>query len=89
MVMDNLGSHKVEGIRPAIETRGAELRYLRPHSPDLNPIEQVFAKLQALLRRAAARTVETLWSEMGALLERFGAAECEHYIRHSGYGQSG
>ena len=62
VVMDNLGSHKVAGVREAIQARGAELRYLPPYSPDYNPIEQVFAKLKALLRKAATRTVDTLWS---------------------------
>ncbi|SER78238.1 DDE superfamily endonuclease [Azotobacter beijerinckii] len=87
--MDNLGSHKVAGVREAIQARGAELRYLPPYSPDYNLIEQVFAKLKALLRKAAARTVDTLWSTIGALLERFPPAECERYIRHCGYGRSG
>nr|WP_244306899.1 IS630 family transposase [Azotobacter salinestris] len=89
VVMDNLGSHKVAGVREAIQARGAELCYLPPYSPDYNPIEQVFAKLKPLLRKAAARTVDALWSAIGTLLERFPAAECERYIRHYGYGQSG
>ncbi len=70
VVMDNLGSHKVAGVREAIEARGASLLFLPAYSPDLNPIEQVFAKLKELLRAAAARTVETLWSEIGRLLDR-------------------
>jgi len=77
VVMGNLGSHKVAGVREAIQARGAELRYWPPYSPDYNPIEQVFAKLKALLCQAAARTVDTLWSAIGALLERFPPAECE------------
>lgn len=89
VVMDNLGSHKVAGVRAAIEARGAELRYLPAYSPDLNPIEQAFAKLKALLRRTAARTVDALWSRIGTALDQFSAAECEHYIRHCGYGRSG
>jgi transposase len=89
VVMDNLGSHKVSGVRSAIEAAGAELRYLPPYSPDLNPIEQVFAKLKALLRRTAARTRESLWSAVGELLEHFAPAECARYIHHSGYRQSG
>ena len=67
--MDNLAAHKVAGIREAIEARGAELRYLPPYSPDLNPIEQAFAKLKALLRKAAQRTVDGLWTAIGQLLE--------------------
>ena len=62
VIMDNLGAHKVQGVREAIEGRGAELLYLPPYWPDLNPIEQVFAKLKALLRTAATRTVEALWT---------------------------
>jgi transposase len=89
VVMDNLGSHKVSGVREAIEAAGAELRYLPPYSPDLNPIEQVFAKLKMLLRRTAARTRESLWRAVGELLERFSPAECARYIHHSGYRQSG
>ena len=89
LVMDNLSSHKVAGVREAVEAAGATLRYLPPYSPDLNPIEQVFAKLKALLRAAAARTVETLWSTIGSLLDRFPPAECARYLAHCGYGQSG
>jgi len=89
LVMDNLSSHKVAGVREAVEAAGATLRYLPPYSPDLNPIEQVFAKLKALLRAAAARTMETLWSTIGNLLNRFPPAECARYLAHCGYGQSG
>ena len=89
LVMDNLSSHKVAGVREAVEAAGATLRYLPPYSPDLNPIEQVFAKLKALLRAAAARTVETLWSTIGGLLNRFPPAECARYLAHCGYRQSG
>ena len=89
VVMDNLSSHKVVGVKRAIEAAGAALRYLPPYSPDLNPIEQVFSKLKALLRSAQARTLESLWSAIGSLLERFPADECERYIRHCGYCQSG
>lgn len=85
VVMDNLGSHKVDGVRQAIEAQGAQLKYLPPYSPDLNPIEQVFAKLKALLRRAQARTVEDLWSRIGDLLEHFTTEECERYLRNCGY----
>jgi len=89
VVMDNLSSHKVAGVKPAIEAAGAALRYLPPYSPDLNPIEQVFSKLKTLLRSAQARTLETLWSAIGSLLNRFPPDECERYIRHYGYCQSG
>ena len=88
VIMDNLGSHKVSGVRQAIEAADAQLRYLPPYSPDMNPIEQVFAKLKTLLRRTAARTQESLWSATGLLLDRFSPAECANYIRHCGYGSS-
>ena len=88
VVMDNLGSHKVAGVREAVEAAGATLRYLPPYSPDLNPIEQVFAKLKALLRDAAARTTEALWAAVGRLLARSPPAECARYLAHCGYGQS-
>jgi transposase len=89
LVLDNLGSHKVAGVREAVEAAGATLRYLPPYSPDLNPIEQVFAKLKALLRSEAARTVEALWAAVGRLLARFPPAECARYLAHCGYGRSG
>lgn len=88
VVMDNLGSHKVKGIHAAIQAKGAQLRYLPPYSPDFNPIEQVFAKLKSLLRRRAARTKNALWEAFGELLDHFSVAECDHYIRHCGYGKS-
>ena len=88
VVLDNLGSHKVRGVRSAIEARGARLRYLPAYSPDLNPIEQVFAKLKALLRKAAARSREALECAIGELLGRFSSAECARYIRHCGYTRS-
>jgi transposase len=89
LVLDNLGSHKVAGVREAVEAAGATLRYLPPYSPDLNPIEQVFAKLKALLRDAAARTTEGLWAAVGQALRRFPVAECARYLAHCGYGRSG
>ncbi len=85
VVMDNLGSHKGKAARRAIEAAGAELRFLPPYSPDLNPIEQVFAKLKTLLRRAAPRDRETLWRRIGTMLDRFSAAECQNYITSAGY----
>lgn len=85
VIMDNLSSHKVEGVKEAIEAAGAAVRYLPPYSPDLNPIEQCFSKLKALLREAAKRTVDALWTEIGQLLDCFTPTECAHYIHHSGY----
>ena len=85
VIMDNLAAHKVAGIRAAIEAKGAELRYLPPYSPDLNPIEQAFAKLKALLRKAAERTVDCLWNTMGKLLDLFPPSECANYLANSGY----
>ena len=85
VVLDNLSSHKVAGVRQAVEARGASLLYLPPYSPDLNPIEQVFSKLKRLLRTAAARTVDALWDAIGQLLDRFSPAECARYLRHCGY----
>jgi transposase len=76
VVMDNLPNHKVSGIREAIEAQGAILSYLPPFSPDLNPIEQVFAKFKAALRKAAARTIEILWAEIANTLKPFSAQEC-------------
>lgn len=85
VVLDNLGSHKGQAAREAIERAGAEMRFLPPYSPDLNPIEQVFAKLKTLLRRAAPRTRHTLWRGIGSLLDRFSTDECRNYIRNAGY----
>ncbi len=89
VIMDNLSSHKVGGVREAIEAAGAALLYLPPYSPDLNPIEMAFAKLKALLRSEAARTVDALWSAIGRLLDRFAPNECRRYLAHCGYGRSG
>jgi transposase len=85
VIMDNLGSHKSKAVRRAIRRAGAHLIFLPPYSPDLNPIEQVFAKLKALLRKAAERTVETTWRRIGLLLDRFSPAECANYLVNSGY----
>ena len=85
VIMDNLSSHKVAGVREAIEAVGASLLYLPPYSPDFNPIEQVFSKLKALLRKARERTVSGLWDRIGQLVDRFEPAECRNYFRHSGY----
>src|SRR5258708_10542469 len=88
VIMDNLASHKVAGVRQAIEARGASLIYLPAYSPDLNPIEQAFAKLKALLRKAAPRTVEALWTVIGEALSAFSPSECENYLAHAGYRRS-
>ena len=89
VVMDNLPAHKGRAIREAIEARGARLLYLPPYSPDLNPIELLFSKLKTLLRKAAARTVDRLWTVLGECLRCFTTTECANYIRHCGYGGSG
>ena len=85
VVIDNLGSHKGKAVRQAIRTAGAKLFFLPPYSPDLNPIEQVFAKLKALLRKAAERTVEATWKRIGALLNSFTPQECANYLVNAGY----
>lgn len=85
VIADNLGSHKVAGVKEAIEARGATILYLPPYSPDLNPIEKLFAKLKALLRKAATRTVDALWHQIGVLLDTFSAQECSNYFASSGY----
>jgi len=86
VVMDNLGSHKAPAIRRAIRAAGAKLFYLPAYSPDLNPIEQVIAKLKHLLRKVAERTKEAVWRRIGSLLDQFTPQECENYIRNAGYG---
>ena len=83
--MDNLGSHKRHTIRRAIRAVRAKLLFLPAYSPDLNPIEQVFAKLKTLLRKLDARTVETTWRGIGQLLDAFTPLECANYLRNSGY----
>ena len=85
VIMDNLGSHKGQAVRQAIRAAGANLLFLPPYSPDLNPIEQVFAKLKTLLRKAAERTVEATWQRIGSLLNRFTPQECANYIQNAGY----
>jgi transposase len=89
VIMDNLRSHKVAGVREAIEAAGASLLFIPPYSPDLNPIEQAFAKLKALLRAKAIRTVDALWKALGSLVDCFTPEECANYLRHDGYFQSG
>ncbi len=84
VIMDNLAAHKVQGVRQAIEAKGAELRYLPPYSPDLNPIEQAFAKLKALLRTAAGRTIDGLCTTIAELLHCFSPAEGKKLHRECG-----
>jgi len=85
VVMDNLSSHKAAGIRQAIESAGATLLYFPPYSPDLNLIENAYSKFKWLVRSAAERTVEGLWSLVGRLLDDFPPDECRRYLRHCGY----
>jgi transposase len=85
VVMDNLGSHKGAAVRAAIEAAGASLLYLPPYSPEFNPIENAFAKLKAMLRKAAARTVEGLWNAIGRIVDTFTPAECANYFAAARY----
>jgi transposase len=88
VVMDNLSSHKVAGVKEAIESVGAKILYLPPYSPDFNPIEQVFAKLKTLARKSKVRTVEQLWNKLGELCDMFSPNECKNYFKHAGYGKT-
>lgn len=85
VVMDNLPAHKRDEARELIEAAGAELRFLPPYSPDLNPIEQAFAKLKAHLRKAQERSIETLWRRIGTVLDLFQPAECANFFANAGY----
>jgi transposase len=85
VIMDNLSSHKGLAVRQAIEAAGASLLFLPPYSPDFNPIENAFAKLKALLRGAAERTVDGLWERIGKLIDRFTPQECANYFAAAGY----
>jgi transposase len=85
VVMDNLRSHKSHAVRATIRAAGAKLFFLPAYSPDLNPIEQVFAKMKTLLRKADARSIEDTWRTIGALLDCFTPAECANYFRNAGY----
>jgi len=85
VLLDNLSSHKVRGVERAIAATGAAVLYLPPYSPDLNPIEQFFSKLKALLRKAAQRDLEALWKEIGKLLDSVSASECTNYFAACGY----
>ena len=86
VIMDNLGSHKADAIRQAIQAAGARLIFLPPYSPDLNPIEQAFAKLKHFLRKAKERTVDATWQRIGSLLQNFSPEECSNYFSNAGYG---
>jgi putative transposase len=88
VVIDNLGSHKGRAIRQAIRSAGAKLFFLPKYSPDLNPIEQVFAKLKHLLRKAAARSFDTVTAAIGQLLDSFTPQECANYLANSGYART-
>jgi transposase len=90
VVMGSLQPHKVAGVCEAIEAHGAQVRYLPPYSPELNPIEQVFAQIKTKLRAAGARTQEALHSAIGRIVDEFTPGECRNYFQHCGYcGQSG
>jgi transposase len=85
VILDNLSAHKLAGVREAIEAAGAHLLYLPPYSPEFNPIELVFAKLKALLRSAAARTVGDLWEAIRQAFAHFSSDECRNYFAAAGY----
>jgi transposase len=85
VLIDNLSSHKVAGVGAAITAQGAQLRYLPPYSPDLNPIEQAFAKLKAALRKAATRTRDGLWRIIAQTLDRYTPQECRNFFKQAGY----
>ena len=85
VIMDNLASHKGEAVRRAIGAAGAKLIFLPPYSPDLNPIEQAFAKLKTLLRKAAERTVDATWKRIGTLLTCYTPKEGANYFANAGY----
>ena len=88
VILDNLGSHKSKAVRDAVRAVGARLLFLPAYSPDLNPIEQFFAKLKHLLRKAMERTVEATWKRIGTLLDEFKPAEFSNYFKNSGYGST-
>jgi transposase len=85
VIMDNLPAHKAPGVREAIEAAGASLLFLPPYSPDFNPIEMAFAKLKALLRKAAKRTLDDLWNAVGTALDAFTPTDCSNYLAAAGY----
>jgi transposase len=85
VILDNLGSHKGQAARRALRQAGAHMLFLPPYSPDLNPIEQLFAKLKHLVRSAEPRTFEATWRKVGQILDIFSPAECANYLKNSGY----
>ena len=85
VILDNLSSHKVDGVQQAVTLAGATVLYLPPYSPDLNPIEKLFSKLKARLRKAAARDIEALWKEIGESLNTLSASECTNFFDSCGY----
>jgi transposase len=88
VVLDNLSSHKVAGVKELIESAGAEVLYLPPYSPDFNPIENVFSKLKTMLRKLKSRTMEDLWNNLGKLCDIFAPKECYNYFKNAGYGKN-
>jgi transposase len=86
VILDNLGSHKGQAVRRAIRRAGAHLLFLPPYSPDLNPIEMLFAKLKTLLRKEDARSIAAVWHKIGDILNQVPPTECVNFIRHAGYG---
>ena len=88
VIMDNLPAHKRDEIRQVIEAAGAELRYLPPYSPDLNPIEQAFSKLKAHLRKAQERSLDQLWPRIGKILDLFNPTQCANFFANAGYAQT-
>lgn len=85
VIMDNLGSHKSAAVRRAIRAAGARLWYLPPYSPDLNPIEQAFAKIKHCMRQAQKRTIEDTWRHVGQLVQAIQPPECQGYFKNAGY----
>lgn len=86
VIMDNLAAHKSPMAEAAIKAKGAWVLFLPPYSPDLNPIEMAFAKLKAHLRARAARTIDTLWKEIGHICDLFRPDECQNFFNAAGYG---
>ena len=85
VILDNLSSHKVDGVQQALALAGTTVLYLPPYSPELNPIEKLFSKLKTLLRKAARRATEELWTEIGIIINTITASECANYFASSGY----
>ena len=85
VIMDNLGSHKSKAVRTAIKTAGARLWFLPPYSPDLNPIEQAFARIKHWMRTAQKRNIEDTWRQLGRITETFTPTECASYLQNAGY----